>query len=447
MKHETALQRYGLFDAKVPRFTSYPPANWFTEDIDAPTVAGWLDRITDTDPLSLYAHVPFCKRLCWFCACRTQGTTSDAPLEGYVDRLITEFGRSRAAIHARPHVQRLHLGGGTPTILPSRLINRVLSAIESTFGLSALEEFSVEIDPTDVGPKRLAALRHWGMNRASLGIQDFAPQVQAAIGRDQSLDQTRLVVDQLRQLGVRGINFDLLYGLPFQTQASLTATLDDALKMQPDRIALFGYAHVPWMSKRQIMIPSDALPSPSDRYRLFEIARLRLLGEGFVQIGIDHFARPHDGLARAQSARALRRSFQGYTDDPARHLLGFGASAISSFPDGFAQNIPVTGRYAAAVETGALPVWRGYALSDDDRHMAKFVEDLMCYHRANVPAQATALRDRVDALAGEYADALDWSDEQVLLKRWAWPLVRILAARIALAVPETGDARRYSAAI
>lgn len=403
----------------------------------------WLRAVPEGGELSLYVHIPFCRRLCWFCACRTQGTKTDAPLGRYVAHLLQEARNQRASLPHSIRPTRLHLGGGTPTILPPALLEELLSGLQEIYGFAHLSEFSVEVDPTDVDLPRLEILRRFGMNRASLGIQDFEPQVQEAIGRAQSFERTRDVVAQLRGLGINSINFDLLYGLPHQTTASLRATLDAALSLHPGRIALFGYAHVPWMSKRQVMIPADALPAPETRYHLFQTARKHLLGSGFLQIGIDHFALPQDGLAQAFLARRLRRSFQGYTDDQTPHLLALGASAISTYPEGFAQNIPVTGQYAKALEAGHSPVARGYALSPADKIKARVVEDLLCYHRADIKGLNTSLAPVLQ----RYAEALRCDGTTLSLANWAQPLVRIIAAEIALGVPETNSAQRYSQAI
>ncbi|MEM8655514.1 MAG: oxygen-independent coproporphyrinogen III oxidase [Pseudomonadota bacterium] len=450
MKHVSYLRRHGLFDARVPRFTSYPPANWFSEEVGAECVRTWQSAASKDAEISLYVHIPFCRRLCWFCACRTQGTRNDAPLAPYVERVLTEAHATRVGFPDGVRPKRLHLGGGTPTILSSTLLDRLLTGLDDIWGLEGLEEFSVEVDPTDVGPKRLATLKEHGLNRASLGIQDFDPQVQQAIGREQSQTLTAGVVDQLRDLGVHAINFDLLYGLPFQTETTLAATLNAALQMEPGRIALFGYAHVPWMSKRQSLIPSDALPKPEKRLALFDLARRTLLGRGYVQIGIDHFARPEDALARAFFDKRLTRSFQGYTDDTAPYLVGLGASAISTYPQGFAQNIPVTGKYAAQIEAGAPAIWRGYALTDVDHLKANLVEQLMCYHAATL--SETQLADPV-ILSGvlhiveRFEDAVSWNGRTLTIARWAHPLVRLIAGTLTTDQNAQSDNRTYSAAI
>ncbi|MEX0369080.1 MAG: oxygen-independent coproporphyrinogen III oxidase [Tateyamaria sp.] len=450
MKHVSDLRRHGLFDARVPRFTSYPPANWFSEDVDATTVRAWQSDAPKDAEISVYVHIPFCRRLCWFCACRTQGTRNDAPLAPYVERVLAEARATRMGFTNSVRSKRLHLGGGTPTILSAPLLDKLLRGLDGIWNLGNLDEFSVEVDPTDVGPNRLAALRAHGLSRASLGIQDFDPQVQKAIGRAQSRDLTASVVNQLRDLGVDALNFDLLYGLPFQTEKTLAATLDAALDMGPGRIALFGYAHVPWMSKRQSLIPSDALPQPERRLALFDLARRTLLGRGYVQIGIDHFARPDDALAQAFFDKRLTRSFQGYTDDTAPYLVGLGASAISTYPQGFAQNIPVTGKYAAQIDAGQPAVWRGYALSDRDHLKADLVEQLMCYHAATLSDAQIAdpvILAGVDHIVDRFGDAVSWNGATLSIVRWAHPLVRLIAGTLTTDPNAHTDQRSYSAAI
>ncbi len=441
------LRRFGLLDAKVPRFTSFPPATWFEEGVTAQTVHDWQHAMPEGSDLSLYVHIPFCKRLCWFCACRTQGTKTSKPLEGYVSQILVEARRHRDNLPRNIKLRRLHLGGGTPTILPPALIERLLGGLESLFGFSNLTELSVEIDPTDVDPERINTLTTFGMNRASLGIQDFDPKVQDAIGRHQSYQRTREVVDQLRAAGVSNINFDLLYGLPFQTMRSLRQTLLQSLEMQPARIALFGYAHVPWMSKRQALIPTDALPSPTERYLLFDEAQSILSEKDYLQIGIDHFARPSDGLAKAYDAKTLKRSFQGYTDDTAPYLIGLGASAISTYPQGFAQNVAVTGQYTKQLDDGHTPIWRGYALTREDAEMAGLVEELMCYFEIRKSDHSPAIAAKLSAILDRYAELFESEGTGYKLKPWARPLVRIVAAELSLGASTQTSAPKYSQAI
>ena len=245
------LRGYGLFDAKVPRYTSYPPANHFADRIGQDNQAHWLRAVPDGSEISIYIHIPFCKRLCWFCACRTQGTKTLRPVDAYVDFLRRELAELRLELPPDVAMSRLHLGGGTPTILSVDTMSLLLGDVFKAFPKAEEFEFSVEIDPTEAAPELLSCLIDHGLNRASLGVQDFAPEVQAAIGRPQSLEQTRTVVEFLRSNGVSALNLDLLYGLPHQTAQTFETTLDAVIGLKTDRLAIYGYAHVPWMSKRR----------------------------------------------------------------------------------------------------------------------------------------------------------------------------------------------------
>ncbi|MGR3496180.1 oxygen-independent coproporphyrinogen III oxidase [Citreimonas sp.] len=369
--------RHALLTARVPRYTSYPPADRFTAAVGGAEKTAWLGAIAPGSTVSLYVHVPFCRRLCWFCACRTQGTRSDAPLDRYLDHLAREIAHTRVAMPERVAVSALHLGGGTPTLLSPDRIGRLGRMIARAFDLSGAE-VSAEIDPTECDTDRIDALVALGLVRASVGVQDFDQQVQAAIGRAQSSSATWDTMRALRRRGIGSVNFDLLYGLPHQDRARLRRTIDTVLAMAPDRIALYGYAHVPWVARRQKLIPEDALPSPEQRLALAEMARDALLDAGYVAVGIDHFALPHDTLALAAQAGTLRRNFQGYTTDTAETLVGFGPSAISRFAQGYVQNASATDAWQQVVEAGAIPAARGIALSDLDRTLSFVVERLMC---------------------------------------------------------------------
>lgn len=379
MDQVTTLKHYGLFDAKVPRYTSYPPANRFKPGVGARCHKSWLDEVPTNAPVSVYIHIPFCRRLCWFCACRTQGTKTLSPVANYVDVLMSEI-ETVADMHLPSGVQmsRLHLGGGTPTLLSADLMNTLLDRVKSRFGTYEEFEFSVEIDPTDASPEVLGALSQHHMTRASIGVQDFDPKVQTAIGRAQSYAVTQDVAAALRRGGVESLNIDLLYGLPFQSTESLVKTLDRVVSLHPDRIALYGYAHVPHVSKRQVMIPSDALPNAEQRFAMAQVAKERLLGLGYDALGIDHFALPHDSLTKAAKAGTMSRNFQGYTDDSCDTLLGFGASAISKFRQGYVQNAVSTSAYAQRVNAAGTAAHKGIVLSADDHFVSALIDQVMC---------------------------------------------------------------------
>jgi len=314
---------------------------------------------------------------------------------------------------------------------------RLLDKVFATFDTAPKFDFSVEIDPTEASPDLLETLARYGMNRASIGVQDFDPKVQNAIGRLQSYEQTHDVIRILRHAGVQSLNMDLLYGLPFQTKASLSDTLQKVMALQPDRLALYGYAHVPWMSKRQVMIDEAALPSPQERFELTELARTQFVADGFTEIGIDHFARPGDSLTKAKTDGTLRRNFQGYTDDPAETLIGLGASAISRFPQGYVQNASATSIYLGKVRRDDLAGLRGYAMQLGDVLTARMIEMLMCEFRldgaaliAQFPDQADGIVAAIDAMHGRFADICDLDDQTLTIRPNAHPLVRIIAASL-----------------
>ncbi len=340
----------------------------------------------------------------------------------------------RGALPQGVRLSRLHWGGGTPTLLTPDLMKRLIAATRRVADFAEGYEFSVEIDPNEIDAARLDALAEGGMNRASIGVQDFDPQIQGAIGREQSYDMTRAAVELIRARGVESLNADILFGLPHQTRARITETVQKLLSFAPDRVALYGYAHVPWMAKRQQMLPSDALPTPQERLELFDTARRLFVWDGYAEIGIDHFATRDDGLAIAQRNGTLRRNFQGYTDDTSDVLIGLGASSISKSPQGFAQNAPGTSKFIAAVRDGQFATARGHTFKGDDRLRARLIEALMCDFRIDA---AEILRDfdiSREALFTMFREAntrfeniLVISDNGLFIPQEARPLTRIIA--------------------
>jgi len=399
------LRRLGLFDARVPRYTSYPTAPVFSPETGADLQQHWLGALDPGEPVSAYLHVPFCERLCWFCACHTQGTRTLSPVASYVETVEAELALVAARLPAGTRMRHLHLGGGTPTILPPHLIARVAAAIRAALPPVDDFEFSVETDPTMIDKAKVAALREAGMTRASIGIQDFAPAVQAAIGRIQSFETTRDCIATLRDAGISSLNADLVYGLPHQTEARLADTVRRVIDLGPDRIALFGYAHVPQMSKRQRLIDETALPGDEARFALAELAREMFIGAGFESIGIDHFARPDDAMAQAARRGTLRRNFQGYTTDGCATLVGLGASSISRFPQGYVQNAAATAAYAQRIAAGGLAGARGHAFGGDDLLRARAIEQLMCSFRIDQAALAAEFGPAAETLRPIHAEA------------------------------------------
>ncbi|MEY8837919.1 oxygen-independent coproporphyrinogen III oxidase [Cribrihabitans sp. XS_ASV171] len=450
MKQIDRLRTLGLFDARVPRYTSYPTAPVFSPEVGARQQRDALAALDPDEPVSVYLHVPFCERLCWFCACRTQGTRTLTPVEAYIGTLEQELALLRDVLPKGLRMGRMHWGGGTPTILPPALIHRLARAVKSVVPPTDDCEFSVEIDPTMVDRDKIAALAAEGMNRASIGIQDFDPVVQQAIGRMQPYDVTLACVDDLRAAGIRSLNADLVYGLPHQDAARLDDTVSKVLDLGPDRIALFGYAHVPWMSKRQQLIDEDALPGEVARYELAELAARRFKGAGFESIGIDHFALPGDALATAARTGHLRRNFQGYTDDSCATLIGLGASSISRLPTGYIQNAAATPAYVQRIEAGDLAGARGHVMTGEDLMRARAIETIMCDFRLDLSELRAAFGARADSLKPEMAlvaeqcgDLVSLDDDVLAIRADGRALTRIVASRFDAHVPEGA---RYSQA-
>ena len=393
-----------MLERAVPRYTSYPTAPNFSPAVNADVYRSWLAGLPGEAALSLYLHVPFCRELCHYCGCHTKATLRDEPIEAYAQRLVEEI--ALVAIHTgQRKVTHIHWGGGTPSILDADLLKFITDEIAHRFNLSAVREHAIELDPRYLTRPLSQALRDIGINRASLGVQDFSAHVQQAAGRIQPFDTVKNAVELLNDFGIDRINIDLMYGLPKQTVADVqrTATLAHALK--PQRVAVFGYAHVPWFRPQQRLIEQSDLPSSPERLAQAEAAHEILVQFGYQPIGLDHYAKPDDQLA-ARSGR-LQRNFQGYTDDDADALVGLGASAISRLPQGFAQNAPAVGNYSRAIVEGKLATVKGIILSDDDRLRGHIIERLMCDMAVDL-----------DAVADEtgFDIATDFTDELELLE-------------------------------
>lgn len=361
----------------VPRYTSYPTAPHFAA-LDGETYAGWLAEAPAEAAVSAYVHVPFCAELCLYCGCHTQVARSRVPVEAYARRLVEEIGLVAARLPGRRRLTHIHFGGGTPTMLEDADFAAVMGALRAAFDVAPGAEIAIEIDPRVMDAQKARVLAREGFNRASLGVQDFEPKVQAAIGRTQSFATTQAVAEALRREGIGAINLDLMYGLPHQDVASVRRTVEAALALDPSRIAVFGYAHVPWMKKHQALIPEAHLPGPEARLAQAEAVAALLADHGYVAVGLDHFAKAADAMAARARAGTLKRNFQGYTTDDAPLLLGFGTSAIGALPQGYVQNIASTPLWHKAVAEGRLPVARGIAVTAEDRLRRDVIERLMC---------------------------------------------------------------------
>ena len=424
------------YDLRVPRYTSYPTAPHFGPAIDGERYRDWLGELDPATPLSLYVHIPFCDEMCWFCGCYTKIVNRYEPIRSYLAALHREIELVADALPQRFAVRHLHVGGGSPTMLAPEDWLALTRLLRRRFDFAPGAEIAVELDPRDATEEYVAALAAAGVNRASIGVQDFDADVQRAINRLQPFAVVERVIGWLRRHGLEQVNLDLMYGLPLQTEAKVAAMVDRAVRLEPSRVALFGYAHVPWMKAHQRLIDETHLPGPVERLRQFSAASRRLRDGGFVAIGLDHFARPTDDLAAALEGGRLRRNFQGYTADDAPILLGLGASAIGTLPRGYVQNASPLADYRRAIDAGRLPTARGVALSADDRLRRDIIERLMCalevdpeeVGRGHGPTREvfTAERERLKGMAEDGLVELDGT--RIRVTEAGRPFVRIVAA-------------------
>lgn len=382
-------ESHALAEQNVPRYTSYPTAPHFKPTVGAERYTAWLDELPAAEPLSVYLHVPFCVELCHYCGCHTKAVRRREPIDLYADTLVREISLIASRV-GRRKVSQIHWGGGTPSILDSGKLIEITQQLGQVLDLSARREHAIELDPRHVGRPLVRTLANIGVSRVSLGAQDFSTHVQEAIGRIQPYDMVVKAIETLREFGIDRINLDLMYGLPRQTVDDVRRNVALAASLKADRIALFGYAHVPWFKPQQRLIDTAALPGPDLRLAQTEAAREALTSFGYETIGFDHFALPDDELAVAARTGRLHRNFQGYTTDDARILLGLGASAIGRLPQGFVQNAPDVGGYSRAIAGGQLATARGVALGPDDRLRSQVIERLMCDLDVDLDAVAAA---------------------------------------------------------
>ena len=446
---QSILRRY---DRPAPRYTSYPTAPHFHDGVDASTYRTWLHEVAGDESISVYVHVPFCTAMCWYCGCHTKVVRRYAPVADYAALLNREIGLLAESLPGRPPIAHVHWGGGTPTMLSESDFLRLMTALRESFRFGAAHEVAVEIDPRTMTEAKAAALARAGVTRTSLGVQDLNEEIQAGVNRIQPYDVVEHAVASLRDAGIDAINVDLMYGLPGQTVDHVSRTIDQVVALAPDRIALFGYAHVPWMKTHQRLIDEAALPTARERFVQAETAAARLVDLGYRRIGLDHFARPDDGLARALDQGRLRRNFQGYTDDQARVLLGLGASAIGCLPQGYVQNAVPFKAYGEAIQSGRLAVAKGLGIDDDDRLRRAVIERLMCGLSVDLDAEcrrfdlgADRFGPELDALATMARDGLvELSDNRVTVPEQARPLLRSVCAVFDRYL-ETGAARHSRA--
>ena len=390
-----------------PRYTSYPPATRFAPDFDAGAAAAELAALA-AGPIGLYGHIPFCAQLCWYCGCNVTATRDRSRGALYVDDLVRELGLVAATLGRRAAVSELALGGGSPNFLRAQDLARLTEALHAHFAFEADAELGVELDPRDTSDGQIDELGRLGFTRVSVGVQDFDPEVQEAIHRIQTIEQTRRVVERARARGFRSVNADLVYGLPGQSVARLERTLAAVIDFAPDRIAVFGYAHLPHLRPHQHLV-ERRLPVPGlpVRVELLRAVLDRLADAGYVRVGLDHFARPGDPLVAAMASGRLGRNFQGYVVERATALLGFGASAISDTGGAYWQNHVGLEEWTAAVRADRLPVARGVALTTDDRARRHVIMRLLCTGRCSLAELAVHLGVDAAASFGAELDELE----------------------------------------
>lgn len=389
-------------ERNLPRYTSYPTAVAF-DAAQADQAPNWFAQTRPDDHLSVYVHVPFCRRLCWYCGCNTSIAHTYERIGTYAEVLAREIDLVARQLGEHDGLAHLHFGGGSPNALSAADFKRLVAQLTTTFRVRPGAEIAAELDPGMLSDAFVDAAGEAGVTRVSLGVQTFDPAVQALVNRVQPFEQVSAAVDRLRAAGVGGLNFDLMYGLPGQTVDNVYASTKAALELRPDRIAVFGYAHVPWMKKHQTMIREADLADIDGRWAQADAADAALIEAGYVRIGLDHYALPDDALSRAAAEGRLRRNFQGYTDDPAPVLVPIGPSSIGQFREGFVQNLTPTDAWAAKIARGELPLGRALTLSDEDRLRAAVIERLMCDMRVDVAAVCTARGFAPDHLADSLA--------------------------------------------
>lgn len=432
MTIEDGLLRH---NARVPRYTSYPTAPHFSA-LDAAEYTAQLAALPQEGAVSAYIHIPYCREMCWYCGCHTQATRKYAPVEDYVSILQREM-RMLADITGPRRINHIHFGGGSPTMLQPDDFSRIMETLATCHSIAKDAEIAIEGDPRAITHDRVMAYARAGVNRISFGVQDVNPRVQEAINRVQPYAVLAQAVDLCRSFGINRINFDLMYGLPLQDEDDVARTVEQSMRLSPDRVALFGYAHVPWMKKHMRLIRDEDLPDARQRLRQFARGEQMLAEAGMQAVGIDHFVKPADDMAEALRARQLVRNFQGYTTDDAVAMLGFGASSIGRLRDGYVQNITPLSAYRKAVLEKTLPVARGCRMTGEDTLRAGIISDLMCYLEVDIAAHLRRagqdegrFDDILAGLADLQADELLTVDgRRVCVSPAARPAARIAAAR------------------
>lgn len=420
----------------APRYTSYPSALHFDTSVTAPDFAAKLGETALYDPISLYVHVPFCRQLCWYCGCNMRVENFYARAHEYVDALIEELRMVAASLAGKGRPVGVHFGGGTPNYLVGSDLSRILSAIEGELGLTDSARLAIELDPRLLRCDDIDHLASLGFNRFSLGIQDFDPVVQDAINRIQSFDLIEACVSDIRNARIDDLSFDILYGLPKQTEESFARTIEMAVALGPDRVSVFGYAHLPQLLRHQKMIDAVTLPDEALRGSLAVLADEMLRAAGYRRVGFDHYAKPDNAIAKAALTNRLHRNFQGFTDDSSSTLIGVGASAISFIDGLYAQNEKSIAGYQSKINAGELPVAHGLVQTKREARIAAAIDELLCTMSANI---GTVLKGAPPADAIDICTALEqfeidgvirWEDDQITMTEGAHVLARTVAAAL-----------------
>ncbi len=447
------------FDVNGPRYTSYPTADRFVEAFGSAAYRNWLGRRTvggSGRPLSLYVHIPFCNTICYYCACNKIITKDHGRSAKYIKYLGKEIAMQSAALDGNGDVIQLHWGGGTPTFLAHDEMKRLMDLINNHFKLLPGGEYSIEVDPRKVDRETVKLLAELGFNRMSVGVQDFEPAVQQAVNRIQSLEETQLVIESAREFGFKGISVDLIYGLPKQNVISFNHTLDEVLKLSPDRLSIYNYAHLPALAKPQRRIHESELPSADAKLQILQLAIRRLTDAGYVFIGMDHFAKPDDELAVAQRQGRLHRNFQGYSTHAEADLLAFGVSAIGKVGPTYCQNYRTLDEYYDALDRNELPVMRGLELTADDLLRRSIIQALMCHFELSIESVEIAhlidfksyFADELAALREmEQAGLLSIDSQWITVEPKGRMLVRVIAMAFDRYLRTDRERARYSKVI
>jgi len=442
------------YNVAGPRYTSYPPATKFTDNVTLAQLTEKLEANNRTPrDLSIYFHIPFCETLCWFCGCTTVITLNHDKGMGYVEALGREVAKMAPRLHKDRKAVQLHFGGGSPTFLRPDEIRRLGEIIHKHFTFASDIEASVEVDPRRLTRDHVVALKEIGFNRDSMGVQDFDPVVQQAIHRIQPREMTQQAMDWMRELGFNSINLDLIYGLPFQTPVTFNQTLDTILEMKPDRLAVFSYAHVPWIKPAQKILEEKVLPTPESKLEVLKLVIERLTADDqYVYIGMDHFAKPNDELTIAQRNKHLQRNFQGYSTRAGSDIYAFGMSGVSQIPEAYWQNEKELPKWQAAVDAGNVPLHKAYFVTEEDKIRRETIMRTMCDLSLDFAAMSQKLGINFEQHFEKELAALEPFTADGLVKKTATGLEvtdagRLFIRNIAMCFDNTlgaANERRYS---